>query len=241
MTMHQAIFLPANSRKFKDFGFMRAYLSFKPDLSVERHSFGSLITIDDAILKPGAKGFGLHSHKDVEVVTFVVQGEVKHIDPDIIIHNGTLSAKGVQIISAGTGIVHNEENNSAENELHALQIWFKPRENGIPPNYAKKSLKASEYTNQLNCILSQTGENESLLVQQDVFVHYCLTNTHKTLDYQPRGERRKVFIYLVAGQIFINDKALTKGDGYGILECGKVNLSILSGTEFLLFDLGSAG
>jgi quercetin 2,3-dioxygenase len=67
-----SVFLPANSRKFKDFGFMKAYLSFKPDLSEERYSFSSLITIDDAILKPGAKGFGLHSHKNIEVVTFVV-------------------------------------------------------------------------------------------------------------------------------------------------------------------------
>jgi len=240
MTVHQALFFSANSRKFKDFGFMQAYLSFKPDLSVERQSFGSLITIDDAILRPGAKGFGLHSHKDVEVVTFVVQGEVKHIDPANAIHSGTLSAKGIQIISAGTGIVHNEENHSAEEELHVLQIWFKPRENGLSPSYAKKSLKASDYINQLNCILSPTGENDSLLVQQDVFVHYCLTDTHKTLSYQPHGESRRVFIYLIEGHISINDKVLTKGDGYGILECKNVNLGILSDTEFLLFDLGNA-
>jgi redox-sensitive bicupin YhaK (pirin superfamily) len=103
MTRHQTLFLPANSRKFKDFGFMQAYLSFKPDLAEERHSFGSLITIDDAILKPDAKGFGLHSHQNVEVVTFVVQGEVKHIDPDNPLHTGTLNAKGIQVITAGTG------------------------------------------------------------------------------------------------------------------------------------------
>jgi quercetin 2,3-dioxygenase len=120
MTRHQTLFLPANSRKFKDFGFMKAYLSFKPDLAEERHSFGSLITIDDAILKSDAKGFGLHSHQNVEVVTFVVQGEVKHIDPDNPLHTGTLSAKGIQVITAGTGIVHNEENNSADDELHVL-------------------------------------------------------------------------------------------------------------------------
>jgi len=239
MTIHQALFLPANSRKFKDFGFMQAYMSFKPDLSEERHSFGSLITIDDAILKPGAKGFGLHSHKDVEVVTFVMQGEVKHTDPDNDMHTGTLSAKGVQVITAGTGIIHNEENNSAEEELQALQIWFKPRKNGIPPSYAKKSLKASDYTNQLTCILSPNGENDSLVIQQDAFVYYCLSNTNKTLSYQSHGESRRVFIYLIEGHIFINDKALTKGDGYGILECENVDLNILPDTELLLFDLGS--
>jgi redox-sensitive bicupin YhaK (pirin superfamily) len=238
MTHHQAIFLPANSRKFKDFGFMKAYLSFKPDLAEERHSFGSLITIDDAILKPGAKGFGLHSHKDVEVVTFVVQGEVKHIDPSNSIHTGTLSAKGIQVITAGTGIDHNEENNSADDELHVLQIWLKPRENGITPNYAKKSLNASDYTNQLTCILSPNGENDSLVVQQEVFIYYCLANINKTLTYQPHGQSRRVFIYVIEGDVLINDKALTKGDGYGILECKNVDLNILPDTELLLFDMG---
>ena len=239
MTHHQALFLPANSRKFKDFGFMQAYLCFKPDLAEERHSFGFLITIDDAILKPGAKGFGLHSHKDVEVVTFVVQGEVKHIDPDNPLHTGTLSAKGIQVITAGTGIVHNEENNSAHDELHALQIWFKPRENGITPSYAKKSLKAYDYTNQLTCILSPNGENDSLVVQQEAFIYYCLSDTNKTLSYGPHGESRRVFIYVIEGDVLINDKALTKGDGYGILECKNVDLNILPGTELLLFDMGS--
>ena len=217
---------------------MQAYLSFKPDLAEERHSFGSLITIDDALLKPGAKGFGLHSHKDVEVVTFVVQGEVKHIDPYNPLHTGTLSAKGIQVITAGTGIVHNEENNSADDELHALQIWFKPRENGITPSYAKKSMKAYDYTNQLTCILSPNGESNSLLVQQEAFIYYCLSNTNKNLSYGPHGKGRRVFIYVIEGDVLINDKALTKGDGYGILECKNVDLNILPGTELLLFDMG---
>lgn len=119
---------PAKTREYKDFGFMRAYLSFKPHLAAERQSFGSLITIDDAILNPGATGFGFHQHKDIEVVTFVIQGEVRHIDPNEERHTGTLKAKGVQIITAGTGITHNEENRSADEELHVLQIWFKPRQ-----------------------------------------------------------------------------------------------------------------
>ncbi len=166
-----------------------------------------------------------------------MQGEVKHIDPDNPLHTGTLSAKGIQVITAGTGIVHNEENNSADDELHALQIWFKPRENGMTPNYAKKSLKAYDYTNKLSCILSPTGENDSLAVQQDVFIYYCLANTSKTLTYQPHEQSRRVFIYVIEGDVIINNKSLSKGDGYGILECKNVDLSILPDTELLLFDM----
>ncbi|NOS73187.1 MAG: hypothetical protein HOP36_01325 [Methyloglobulus sp.] len=139
MSNQSMLLYPAKTREYKDFGFMRAYLSFKPHLAAERQSFGSLITIDDAILNPGATGFGFHQHKDIEVVTFVIQGEVRHIDPNEEQHTGTLKAKGVQIITAGTGITHNEENHSADEELHVLQIWFKPRQQGLNPHYAKNS------------------------------------------------------------------------------------------------------
>lgn len=239
MTIQQAIFFPANSRKFKDFGFMQAHLSFKPDLPEERHAFGPLITLDDAILKPGAKGFGLHPHQDVEVVTFVVQGEVKHIDPDNVSHSGTLAAKGVQVITAGTGIVHNEENNAADKALHALQIWFKPRKKGITPSYAKKPLLASAYTNQLACVLSPNGEDGSLVVQQEAYLYYCLSNINKAISYQTHQQGHNVFIYVIEGQVFINGRTLTKGDGYGILTCENIALDMLPNTEMLLFELGS--
>ncbi len=218
---------------------MQAHLSFKPDLPEERHAFGPLITLDDAILKPGAKGFGLHPHQDVEVVTFVVQGEIKHIDPDHDRHTGTLAAKGVQVITAGTGIVHNEENNSADKVLHALQIWFKPRENGITPSYAKKPLQASAYTNQLACVLSPDGEGGSLVVQQEAYLYYCLSDTNKALSHQTHQQSHNVFIYVIEGQVSINGRPLTKGDGYGILACESITLDMVPNTEMLLFELGS--
>jgi len=235
----QTLILPANSRKCKDFGFMQAYLSFKPDLPEDRQSFGALITIDDAILKPDAKGFGIHSHKDVEIVTFIVQGTVKHVDPHDEQHSEILSAKGIQIISAGTGIEHNEENESATDELHALQIWFKPRENGMEPRYASQTLKATDYTNQLTCILSPQGVNGSLVVQQDAYMYYCLTDTDKAVTYEPQGNHRRVFIYVIEGQLLIHDRTLIKGDGYGILECDQIDLKLLPNAEILLFDMAN--
>ncbi len=103
------LYLPPATRHFEDFGFMQAYLSFKPNFSEERQCFGSLVTIDDSMLQPGAKGFGLHPHKDVEVITFMISGEVKHIDSNNASLNGTLKSKGIQIKTAGSGIVHNED------------------------------------------------------------------------------------------------------------------------------------
>lgn len=228
---------PAQTREYKDFGFMQAHLSFKPHLPPERQSFGSLITIDDAILIPGAKGFGIHQHKDVEVVTFVIQGEVKHIDPNEERHTGTLKAKGVQIITAGTGITHNEENHSAEEELHVLQIWFKPRQPGLSPSYEKKHLTASDYINRLSCILSPDGLNGSLIMQQDAFVYYHLAKSENSLTYTAKSENRRIFIYSIAGDIFINTEKLMKGDGCGLVGYRSIELTASPNAEFLLFDL----
>jgi quercetin 2,3-dioxygenase len=237
MNNQSMLLYPAQTREYKDFGFMRAHLSFKPHLPAERQSFGSLITIDDAILKPGATGFGLHQHKDVEVVTFVIQGEVRHIDPNEERHTGTLKAKGVQIITAGNGITHNEENHSADEELHVLQIWFKPKQQGLNPNYAKKSLNRSDYTNQLLCILSPDGLDESLVMQQDAFVYYHLATSANSLAYTAKSENRRIFIYLIAGNILINTEKLTKGDGCGLIGYRNIELDVLPDTEFLLLDI----
>lgn len=233
------IFLPAATRKFEDFGFMQAYLSFKSNFSPERRNFGSLITIDDAVLKPGAKGFGLHPHNDTEVVTFLLEGEVLHIDPTEAKHTGTLKAKGVQIISAGTGIMHNEENNSSEKEMKALQIWLLPREKGLKPNYAKAHLNEESYLNQLTWVLTPDGRNGSMIVQQDAFMLYSKTDKDHDFFYKAQGTERKLFIYMIEGEVKIGNQPLNKGDGYGLKSTREIEFQALSGTEFILFDLGS--
>ena len=237
MNAENEIFLPAATRKFEDFGFMQAYLSFKSNLSPERRNFGSLVTIDDAVLKPGAKGFGIHPHNDTEVVTFMVEGEVLHLDPNEEKHTGTLKAKGVQIISAGTGIMHNEENNSSEQEMKALQIWFLPREKGLKPNYSKTHLDEETYLNQLACVLSPDGRNGSLTVQQDALMLYSKTDQNQDFSYKAQGPERRLFIYMIEGEVKVGNRSLNKGDGYGLKSIGEIKFLALSGAEFLLFDL----
>ncbi len=231
------LYLPAATRHFEDFGFMQAYLSFKPNFSEERQCFGSLITIDDGMLQPGAKGFGLHPHKDVEVITFMVSGEVKHIDPNNASHNGTLKSKGIQIITAGSGIVHNEENNSATEPMHALQIWFAPRAANLAPNYSRKYLEPEHYDNKLTCILSPDGSGDSLVVQQDVYLNYGNFTQSSSLTYQPRINGNHSFIYLIEGEINVLRQKLKKGDGFGIKNSTEFSAEIIEQAEFLIFDV----
>lgn len=231
------IFHPADSREHKDFGFMTAQLSFKPHLQTDRQRFGPLITIDDGTLAPGAQGFGLHPHKDVEVVTFLVDGSVEHIDPNVPSHNGRMSSKGIQVITAGTGIVHNEVNASSSDPMRALQIWFEPHSLGLNPDYARKQLDPGDYTDAFQLVLSPTGDKESLVAQQDVRMNYGLFTTSQTLSFQPADQGRSIYAFVINGSGEITGKRLTKGDGVGIVNTQTLSLVTQPDLELLIFDL----
>ena len=216
---------------------MQAYLCFKPDLPPERQAFGALITIDDGVLQPAAKGFGFHPHNDVEVVTFMVEGEVNHIDPNDSSHNGLLKAKGIQIITAGTGIVHNELNNSVVNIMRALQIWFTPRQKNLDPNFSRKHLSPSDYKEKIICILSPDGADGSLVIQQDAFLSYGNFRASGEVHFKPQLESNHTFIYVIDGQMNVLGQSLSKGDGFGVKDCQETLLSISRGCEFLAFDV----
>ena len=227
----------AQTRRHEDFGFMTAFLSFKPHFAPDRQRFGSLITIDDAVLSPGAKGLGFHSHQDVEVVTFLIDGEVRHIDPNEQAHTGTLRSKGIQIITAGTGIVHNEENHSPDEEMRALQIWFTPRERGLDLAYSKRQLDPTTYTNRLALILSPDGEGQSLIVQQDVWLSYALFEQAEELRYQVHSTRNGAYIFMIEGEAHVGGEVLRKGDAFASLEAESLAIAVEAGAELLVFDL----
>jgi len=232
-----SIYLPAETREFKDLGFIRLYASFRPNLPAERKHFGALITIDDAVVTAGSKGFGLHPHQNVEIVTFVHKGSGKHIDPIIPSNSGILNAVAIQAISAGSGIVHNEENMSETEELHALQIWFLPREKNLAPAYSKQEFSPERYTNRLACLVSPDGANGSLVIQQDVYLHYGRFNSPNTVAYSPRLSGNGILIYIIEGQAEANGILLQKGDGLGITNGDQLSVAVTDRAEFLIFDV----
>ncbi len=218
---------------------MTAHLSFKPNLSENRRRFGPLITIDDGTLAPDAKGFGLHPHKDVEVVTFMVEGEVNHHDPNEPGHNGALKAKGIQIITAGTGIVHNEVNQSKTEPMRALQIWFEPRSKGLKPGYSKMHLETGDYLNGLQLVLSPDGAEGSLVIQQDAWLSYAQFDRKYDLAFTPQDPRNGVYVFMIDGTASVANEVLDKGDALGIVAPGKVTINAEAGAEFLIFDLAN--
>ncbi len=237
MSLEQLLFFPAKTRKFEDFGFMQAYLSFKPELDGHRKNFGAITTIDDGTLLPGAKGFGIHGHQNVEVVTFMLEGEVNHLDPRVSAHNGSLAAKGLQVISAGTGILHNEENASETYIMRALQIWFTPRSQSLFPEYDRRHLEPQEYTNTLRLVLSPEGRENSLVIQQDVFMSYGLF-THKGREpYKKYLHANACYVYLIEGEATVEQQTLGKGDGLGVFGQEEFMIETSPSTEFLIIEV----
>jgi len=232
-----SVHLPAETREFNDLGFIRLYASFRPYLPPERKHFGALITIDDAVVTAGSKGFGLHPHQNVEIVTFIHKGSGKHIDPNAPSYSGKISAVGAQAITAGSGIIHNEENDSETEELNALQIWFLPREKNLMPAYSKKEFLPESYTNRLVCVVSPDGVNDSLSIQQDAYLHYGQFNEPNHLTYSPRIEGNGTLIYMIDGEVNVNGILLHKGDGFGLTNNDPLLVTIPAHAEFLIFDV----
>jgi len=161
---------PREERKFADIGFAQIHFSFRADyIEKKRHNFGALWNLDEGLMDPDSKGFGMHPHKDMEVVTLLLNGEGHHKDNQNNV--GTLKSKGVQLITAGTGIMHEEYNYSKTEQYVGYQIFLHPREKGLKPKYQKIELSTDDYTNKLRLIVTPDGRNNTLAIANDSFLN----------------------------------------------------------------------
>jgi redox-sensitive bicupin YhaK (pirin superfamily) len=225
------------TREAVSFPFMKAFHSFRPHLQNDRKHFGTLVAIDDATVLPASKGFGFHSHNNLEVITFLIEGEVNHEDKNVPAHNGTLIGPACQLITSGTGIVHNERNNSETEQFRGLQIWILPRANELTPKYSKKRLSANDHTNQLELIISPDGENNSLTIQQDAYIYYGVFNRPEHLQYENKRHGNITYCYVYRGELETQGTTLRQGDAVGLTNAELLKAHVKTGAEILLFDI----
>jgi len=226
----------SETRGSADHGWLRAKhtFSFADYYDPERVEFGNLRVINEDRVAPG-KGFGTHPHRDMEIITYVIDGAIEHKDS---MGNGTvISAGEVQRMSAGTGVLHSEFNHSQESELHLLQIWIYPEKNGLEPGYEQTRFPREEKLNRLRLVGSRDGREGSVTIHQDVDLYASILEEGRQVSLDLRGDR-KVFVQLIDGHIMINGEIVSAGDG-GQLE-GERSLQITASTdaEFLVFDMG---
>lgn len=228
--------IQSESRGSADHGWLRAKhtFSFAEYYDPQRVEFGNLRVINEDHIAPG-KGFGTHPHRDMEIVTYIIDGAIEHEDS---MGNGTIITPGeVQRMTAGTGVQHSEFNHSRDKELHLLQIWIYPEKNGLEPGYEQTRFPREEKLNRLRLVGSRDGRDGSITIHQDVDLYASVLEPGKELSLELRNDR-KVFIQLIHGDITANGQALSAGDGAALEGEHALQINASSEAEFLVFDMG---
>lgn len=232
----ESILHKANTRGVADHGWLNSHhtFSFANYYNPERMGFGALRVINDDVVAP-TMGFGTHPHQNMEIISVPLKGSLKHKDTmgnDFVIKKGE-----VQAMSAGTGIAHSEYNNSDKDDVNFLQIWVMPKEMNIHPRYSQKEFSEENRNNQFQLVVSPDGRDYSVLINQDAFFSLAKIEKGKTLDYKNYLPENGVYIFVIEGEVSVDDHILSKRDGLGVQ--GKEN-SILKASldsEVLMMEV----
>ena len=211
----------------------RYSFSFNRYYDPNHMGFRSLRVINDDRIRPAA-GFGRHPHQDMEIITWVLSGELAHEDSTG--SKAVLKAGHVQRMSAGTGIVHSEFNASQTEPVHLLQIWIEPNKLGIPPRFEDLAIPPDQVQGKLRLIASPDGRAGSSIIQQDSSVY--VTNLTESQEVQlPLAAGRHAWVQVATGQITLNGTILETGDGAAVSEESLLTLRGTEKSDILLFEL----
>lgn len=195
--------------------------------------FRDLRVINEDRVAP-ASGFPTHPHRDMEIITYVIEGALEHKDS---MGNGSVIRKGdIQRMSAGRGITHSEFNHSSSEPVHFLQIWVLTEKPGIEPSYEQKRFVDTAIANQLNLIAAKDAEGNAIHVNQDVEIYAAKLESGHDIEWLPDPQRH-YWIQLIEGEIAVNGDRLSTGDGAAISRESKVLIEASKNSEFLLFNL----
>jgi len=225
----------AESRGHENHGWLDSFHSFSfADYYDPKHmGFGSLRVINEDRVQPGA-GFGTHSHSDMEIISYVLDGALEHKDS---LGTGSIIRPGdVQRMSAGSGIRHSEFNHSKTEPVHFLQIWIIPERKGLKPGYEQKAFSLDAKRGKLCLIGSRNGRDNSVTIHQDVDLFSSVLSPGQTVAHK-LSPGRGAWLQVVRGAVVFNDKPLKAGDGVAIDAPDLLGIEGKHSAEVLLFDL----
>lgn len=225
----------SDSRGHADHGWLssRHTFSFAGYQDPRHMGFGPLRVINEDRVQ-GGEGFGTHGHRDMEIISYVLEGALEHKDS---MGSGSVLRYGdVQCMSAGTGVTHSEFNHSADQPVHFLQIWLLPTKTGLTPSYQEGTFPSESKRNQMRLIAAPDGRDDSLLIHQDAYLYATLLEGSQTLQY-PLKPGRSAYLHLARGRLTVNGVELEAGDALQITDESLLTLGEGENAEALLFDL----
>ena len=199
----------------------------------EHPGFRDLLVINEDFVAP-AQGFGTHGHQNMEILSFVIKGQLEHRDSTG--GHGIIRPNELQRMSAGTGVRHSEFNPSATEEVHFLQIWILPEREGLKPGYEQKAFAEEEKRGKLRIIASPDGVDGSVTIHQDVRLYDAILNGGTTLQHQFASNRHG-WLQVIKGTIAVNGMPMRTSDGVAISNETSINIQASENSELLLFDL----
>lgn len=225
----------ANERGTANMGWLdsKHTFSFGHYYDPEHVGFGNLRVINEDRVKPG-KGFGTHGHEDMEIISYVIDGALEHKDS---MDNGSVIRPGdVQRMTAGTGVRHSEFNHSDEDQVHFLQIWILPQQEGLEPGYEERTFPDDEKQDRLRLVGSQDGRDGSVTIHQDVDLYASMLSAGAELTHG-FAAGRKGWAQVVKGNIELNGQPMAAGDGAAIDGVDTVSILAQADSEVLVFDM----
>ncbi|MCX7569358.1 pirin family protein [Tumebacillus sp. DT12] len=198
-------------------------------------NFGVHRVLNDDIIAPGT-GFGMHPHRDMEIVTYVIEGALEH--KDSMGNVGVVRAGEIQTMTAGTGVYHSEYNHSQDEEVHSLQLWFLPDQKGLTPGYAQKQFSKGDQRNALLKVVAPDGADGALPIHSDVTIYFSDLDAGQGVTHR-QAAGRKMHLFMIAGELTLNgEQQMKTGDAARITDVEEISVRALeSGAEFMLIDL----
>ena len=226
---------PASERGQTELGWLhsRHTFSFGNYFDPDHMGFRSLRVINDDVVEPG-QGFGEHPHRDAEIFSYVIDGELEHKDS---LGNGrVIKAGDLQYISAGNGLFHSEFNPSPKKPVHFLQIWLKPAMSGGEPRYAEKSLGQAARPNDLTLLFAGEPCGDAVGIRADAEIFFGKLDAKKQLVHRVSTGRAQ-WLHVIEGEVSVSGETLKTGDGAAIENAESLEIQSREGAQFLLFDL----
>jgi quercetin 2,3-dioxygenase len=226
----------ANSRGHFDYGWLKTYhtFSFSNYHDPERVNFGMLRVLNDDEIE-GGQGFGTHPHNDMEIVTIPLEGAVAHKDSTG--GEGVIYPDEIQVMSAGTGILHSEFNHLNDGTTKLLQLWIFPDKKGHKPRYDQKFFDSEERKNKLQFIVTPEKKDDNLWLNQDAYLSLTDLEKDKSTNYKVHTKGNGVYLFLIDGEISVAGETLSKRDGIGIYETDEFSITAIKDSQILLIEI----